>query len=258
VSSKAPWRTALVSGASSGIGRGLAEQLAARGVRVVLAARRQALLEEVAAGIVQRGGEARVQRLDVADTERTVAVIRELDAELGGLDLVVASAGVGAPQTEGQPVSFEWENLAGAFHTNFCGAAGTLTAVLPRMVARGRGHLVAIGSLASFGPLPDAAAYCAPKAGLAMLLECLRLDLRGTGVHVTNVHAGFVRTAMTEKSAFDMPQLMEVGAAVETILERLPGGPATIAFPEPLATAARIGGALPRVMRGLLFPRRSR
>ncbi|MEJ7733133.1 MAG: SDR family NAD(P)-dependent oxidoreductase [Polyangiaceae bacterium] len=186
-----PWRTALITGASSGIGRGLAERLAAGGVHVVLAARREALLAEVAAGITARGGKARAEVLDVSDTEKTVAVVRAVDAELEGLDLVVANAGVGAPQAaEGQTVSFEWENLAGAFHTNFCGAAATLTAALPRMVARGRGHLVAIGSLASFGALPDAAAYCAPKAGLAMLLECLRLDLRGTGVKVTSVHGG--------------------------------------------------------------------
>lgn len=252
-----PWRTALVTGASSGIGRGLAEQLAARGVRVVLAARRQALLEEVAAGIAARGGEARVVRMDVADTERSVALIREVDAEVGGLELVVANAGVGAPQPEeGQTVSFEWENIAGALHTNFTGAAATLTAVLPRMVERRRGHLVAIGSLASFGALPDAVAYCAPKAGLAMMLECLRLDLRGTGVHVTSVHAGFVRTAMTEKSALEMPQLMGVEEAVAKILRRLPSAPATMAFPEPLATAARAGGHLPSAIRGLILPKR--
>jgi short-subunit dehydrogenase len=259
VSGALPWRTALVTGASSGIGRGLAEQLAVHGVHVVLAARRKELLEEVAAGITRAGGAARIERLDVSDTEATVAAVRAIDAEMGGLDLVVANAGAGAPQAaDGGTVSFEWENLAAAFHVNFCGAAATLTAVLPRMVERGRGHLVGIGSLASFGALPDAAAYCAPKAGLAMLLECLRLDLRGTGVHATTVHVGFVRTAMTEKSAFDMPQLMDVEPAVRVILERLPGAPATIEFPQPLALAARLGGRLPRAARELIFPRRRR
>lgn len=241
------YRTALVTGASSGIGQALAERLAAAGSRVVLAARRMEKLREVADAITRAGGRADVVVLDVADTTATVERIRALDAEIGGLELVIANAGVGM-QSKGRP-SYAWESMAGACHTNFCGAAATITAVLPEMVARGRGHVVGISSIASFSPLPGRAGYCAPKAGLSMLLETLRLDLAGTGVHATVVHPGFVKTAMTAKRKGTMPFIMEVGDAADKILRALPAAPATIDFPWPLAAAARVGAAMPRFLR---------
>lgn len=243
------YRTALVTGASSGLGRALARGLAEAGALVVLCARRQAELLEVARAIEDRGGRARVQPLDVRDVGYTVATLRALDRELGGLDLIIAGAGVGAGP--GPPVA--WEALAEACHTNFCGAAATLTAVLPQMIARGRGHLVGLSSLASFAPLPGSAAYCAPKAGLSMLLACLRMDLRGTGVHVTAVHAGFVRTAMTAHSTHPMPQLMDCDEAAARILRALPAAPATLDFPQPLALAARLSARLPDALRRSLL-----
>ncbi len=246
-SGSATYRVALVTGASSGIGQALAERLAADGTRVVLAARRAERLREVADGIVRAGGRAEVAAMDVADTAATVARIRALDAELGGLDLVVANAGVGM-KSKGGP-TYAWEAMAAACHTNFCGAAATLTAVLPAMVERRRGHVVGISSIASFTPLPGRGGYCAPKAGLSMLLECLRLELVGTGVHATAVHPGFVRTAMTAKSKGALPFIMDAAEAAQRIVRALPAAPATIDFPWVLATAARLGASLPRPLR---------
>src|SRR5688572_32351749 len=241
------YRTALVTGASSGIGQALAERLAAAGTLVVLAARRADRLHAVAEGIEADGGHARVEPMDVAETTATVARIRALDAELGGFDLVIANAGVGMKH-KGLP-SYAWEAMAAACHLNFCGAAATLTAVLPEMVGRGNGHVVGISSIASFTPIPGRGGYCAPKAGLSMLLECLRLELAGTGVAATAVHPGFVRTAMTAKSKGALPFVMDPPAAAERIVSALSGKPATIDFPWQLATAARVGAALPRVLR---------
>jgi short-subunit dehydrogenase len=247
------YRTALVTGASSGIGRALAAKLAAQGTEVTLCARREGELRTLAAEIEAAGGKARVEPLDVGDTTRTVRVIREVDEAVGGLDLVVANAGVGVSNRSLDPMS--WEAVAGPCHINFCGAVATLTAVLPRMVERGRGHIAGVSSLAALGPLPESAGYCAPKAGLSMLLACLAMDLKGTGVRATSIHAGFVKTPMTEKSTHPMPQLMECDAAVDLILRELPSGPATIDFPQPLATAARLGGLLPQAARELLLRR---
>lgn len=244
------YRTALVTGASSGIGQALAERLAADGTLVVLAARRADRLHEVADGIEHDGGDARVEAMDVGDTTATVARIRALDAELGGFDLVIANAGVGMNH-RGLP-SYSWEAMAGACHVNFCGAAATLTAVLPQMVERQRGHVVGISSIASFTPIPGRGGYCAPKAGLSMLLECLRLELAGTGVHATAVHPGFVRTAMTARSKGAMPFAMDTRDAAERIVTALPSAPATIDFPWQLATAAKVGAALPRLLRDVL------
>ncbi|MCC6847107.1 MAG: SDR family NAD(P)-dependent oxidoreductase [Deltaproteobacteria bacterium] len=246
-SSEGAYRTALVTGGSSGIGQALAERLAADGALVVLAARRAERLHAVAEGIEAAGGRARVEPMDVTETTAAVARIRALDAELGGFDLVVANAGVGMKH-KGLP-SYAWEAMAEACHLNFCGAAATLTAVLPQMVERGRGHVVGISSIASFAPIPGRGGYCAPKAGLSMLLECLRLELAGTGVHATAVHPGFVRTAMTAKSEGALPFVMDPPTAAARIVDALPAFPAAIDFPWQLAAAARLGAALPRSVR---------
>jgi short-subunit dehydrogenase len=233
---------ALVTGASRGIGEALARGLAASGAEVVLVGRDAATLGRVADAIGARGGRARALPLDVADGARAVAALRAIDAE-APIDLVVANAGVGAPAPDATP--YAWETIEAAFHTNFCGAAATLTALLPAMVGRGRGHLVGVGSLASFGPLPGAAAYCAPKAGLAMLLACLRLDLAGTGVAVTTVNLGFVRTAMVARSTHPMPQLLEPDEVAARVLRALPRRPRELTIPRGLGAAARLLSLVP-------------
>jgi short-subunit dehydrogenase len=242
------YQRALVTGASSGIGAALARRLAAQGTSVVLCARRGAHLDAVAGEIREAGGQARVQTLDVGDTEHTVTTIRALDGETGGFDLIIANAGIGATNPGRTPT---WESMATMLRVNFDGALATLTAVLPDMVARRRGHLVGVSSLAAFGPLPRSAGYCASKAGLSMFMEALRLDLRGTGVRVTAIHPGFVRTPMTAANPFPMPFLLDLDDAIERIMAKLPEAPATIDFPLALAAAAWLGGRLPRPVRDL-------
>ena len=241
--------SALVTGASSGIGRSLALALARSGCAVVACARREAELRALADEIRRDGGRCLVEELDVADAARTVERIRELDVA-HRFDLIVANAGVGA--REGV-VPWTWEALGDAIEVNFAGAAATLTAALPAMVSRGRGQLVAVSSLASYGPLPASAAYCAPKAGLDMLMECLRIDLAGTGVRVTNVRAGFVRTRMVATTTHPMPGIMEPDEAAERILDGLERAPAEIVFPRWLAAIAWTSGALPRPLRDALL-----
>jgi short-subunit dehydrogenase len=242
---------AVVTGASRGLGRALALGLAERGNRLVLVARDRVALEKVATEVHGLGAEAIVEALDVAD-ERCVERLRQLDAEHGGFELVVANAGVG-PKLDSP--AYAWETLAGPCHVNFCGAVATLTAALPAMVERGRGHLVGISSLSSFGALPGSAAYCAPKAGLSMLLECLRLDVAPRGVAVTTVHAGFIDTAMVAHRRETMPQLLSVDDAAARILAALPEHPARIDFPQPLAWTARAGARLPRQLRDAVVRR---
>jgi short-subunit dehydrogenase len=243
---KHPYRNALVTGASSGIGRGLAQDLARRGIHVFLAARRTEMLEALRDELVRDGFAATVVPLDVGDTEATVAKLREVDGR-HALDLVIANAGAGANHDAVAP--YAWEAMRDALHTNLCGAAATLTAVLPEMVARGRGHLVGIGSLASFGPLPLSAAYCAPKAGLHMLLECLRLDTVDKGITVTNVQVGFVATPMLEGVAHPTPGLLSIEDASKKIVRGLFDGREDIVFPGALAFAARAAGKLPRFVQ---------
>lgn len=252
-----PHRVALVTGASSGIGRALAVELARTGTtRVVCVARRERELEETAALCRSAGATADVVVLDVGDTEASVARIRALDDELGGLDLVVANAGVGAPR-DVRP--YAWEAVRDALHVNLSGATATLLAALPAMVDRKRGHVVAIGSLASYGALPGSIAYCAPKAGLAMVMDCLALDLAGTGVASTHVRLGFVETPMVAASTHPMPQLMRAADVARRLVPRLRKRPREIVMPRALALATRALAALPEPLRvGALGSRRAR
>lgn len=247
-------KVALITGASRGIGRELARALVGENYRVYLAARSGEALHALASELnAQRPDVARAVVMDVSQCEETVHLIRSLDDECGGFDLIVANAGVGASSTDSR---IAWESMAAALHTNFCGAAATLTAVLPRMVERGRGHLVGISSLASYGALPLSSAYCSPKAGLSMLLDCLRMDVERTGVAVTEVKLGFVRTAAVQGVTHPLPQLMEPEEAAARIVRLLPRRPARIVRPRLLGGLARWGARLPRPVRHSLLWRR--
>ncbi len=238
-------RTALVTGASSGIGWSLAHRLAQSGVEVALVARRRDRLDALASSIRAAGGEARVYETDVGNADDVVRTVQRADDEMGGLDLVVANAGVGTERWSGK---LRWEDVQPAIAVNVAGAAATLTAVLPRMVERGRGHLVGVSSLAGFRGMPRSAAYSASKAFVTTFLEALRVDLRGTGVHVTAVQPGFVRTPMTDANKFKMPFLMDVEEAVTQIVQGIESHASVVAFPAPMVAAARAGRLLPNAL----------
>src|SRR5687768_6874352 len=198
-------RTAFITGASSGIGAALARRLASRGTLVCLAARREPELRDLAQRIRGDGGRAHIYPLDVADPEKTEATVQQADDEHGGLDLVVANAGIGEEKWAGR---LRWEDCRATIQINVIGAVATLTAVLPRMAERRRGHLVGISSLAQYRGLPKNAAYSGSKAFLSVFLEGLRVDLRDLGVGVTDVRPGFVRTPMTAKHKHPMPFML--------------------------------------------------
>lgn len=234
-------RTALITGASSGIGRALAERLAARGTEVVLVARRIELLDQVRRGIESRGGRARALALDVSQPERVVEAIQHLDREIE-LDMVVANAGI-AGSTPANKLT--WEAIAPMFQINVIGAIATLTAALPAMIARNRGHVVGVSSLAGMRGLPKTAAYSSTKAALSTFLESLAIDLEGSSVYVSDVRPGYVKTDLTRDRPYKMPMLMELADAIEIIGDGLEAGDRVIAFPAPLANALAATRMLP-------------
>lgn len=237
------YRTALVTGASSGLGRGLALWLGRRGVRVHAAARRRSHLEELAREAREVGAQVEPLELDVSQAQATHERVRALDEACGGLDLVVANAGVGWP-TDAR--HFDWERARQVIDVNVLGAVATLSAVLPRMVERDRGHLVGVSSLASCRGLPRNAAYSASKAFLDTFLESLRVDLHGTRVRVTCLKPGFVKTEMTADIRHAMPFLMEPEEAVERMGRALLRAPAEYGFPWPMARAVELARWAPR------------
>lgn len=235
-------KSAFVTGASSGIGKALCLRLAADGYRLGLSARREELLEDLAATIRSKGGQADVFVLDASDTAAVTETVRAADDAFGGLDLVVANAGMGRQRWAGK---LRYSDIEGTLQLNMLGAAATLVSVLPRMVERGRGHLVGVSSLAGYRGLPKSAAYSGTKAFLRVFLEGLRVDLQRTGVAVTDVQPGFVRTPMTDDNKNPMPFLVEPEVAADHIARGIANRAAVVSFPWQLATLVRSAQALP-------------
>jgi len=234
-------RYALITGASSGIGAALAKLLAASGTEVVLAARREDPLRELAESIIASGGKALVEVLDVSDPERTEARVRELDQTLH-LELVVANAGIGGGSVWGGKLN--WADCKAVIDVNVHGALATLTGALPGMVERGLGHLVGISSVAQYRGLPRSAVYCASKAFLSTFLESLRVDLHGTGVSVTDVRPGFVDTPLsaTVKSKPFEIGVEEAAAIIAKAIKRKRG---VITFPKQMAVLGQLLDIMP-------------
>lgn len=248
-------RTALVTGASSGIGAALCKLLAGQGITVALAARREGALRSLADEIEAAGGAASVHAIDVTDPVATVDAIRAADDALGGLDLVVANAGVAPTRWSGK---LEWNDCAEVIAINVAGATATLCALLPRMVARRRGHLVGVSSIAAYRGVPKLAVYSGSKAYLSGLLEGMRVDLRGTGVHVTDVRPGYVRTPMNEGNT-SMPMAITAEDAAARIWRAIRRRSSVSTFPLPMAAGAHVWAALPNpLFDRLMKPGRKR
>jgi len=245
--------TLLITGASSGIGRALAFEYARGGARVALAARRSEELDVTLAGVRERGGSGLCIPLDVTDTTAVREAVERADRDLGGLDMVVANAGLGTQQHASR---LQWSEMAPLIRTNVDGAMATLLAAVPIMMAHASGHLVGISSLAARRALPESAAYCASKAALSAFLESLRIDLFRAGIRVTDVQPGFVATGAIAQSGPPRPFLWPADRAAREIARRLERGPRMVAFPWPLVLLTALGQRLPasvyeRIVRGL-------
>jgi NADP-dependent 3-hydroxy acid dehydrogenase YdfG len=186
-------RVAVVTGASSGIGAGLAEMLAAEGARVVLAARRKERLEQVADGIREAGGAAVPVVTDLADDGSLAHLLDTARAEFGPVDVLVNNAGYAVWKPLEATTMAEWDRT---FAVNVRAAANLCAAVLPGMVARGFGRVINIGSEAGVAIVPGLAAYCVSKHALAALTEVIQDGNHDNGVKAWVICPGFVDTEM--------------------------------------------------------------
>lgn len=247
-------KTVMITGASSGIGKGLALDIAARGARLGLLARRQNLLDEIVGAVK---GRAVAVAADVRDAKAMKAAADRIREELGPIDMLIANAGIGTSDQVAR-LDPDLDHVANIIGINVLGAANSVAAVVPQMVERGQGQLVAISSLAAYRGLPKAAAYCASKAALSAYFESVRIDLRGTGVGVTIVHPGFIKTPLTAgRDAKKMPYLMELDEAIPKIVSAIEKGKKSIAFPWQLATVVRAGMLMPTFMYDWIVARNS-
>ena len=244
----------LITGASSGIGRGLALELGRRGARLGLTARREEVLADLVGEIRSSGGSAVAIAVDVQDANAMRDAAKRLHDEVGPIDVLIANAGIG---TNTAASKLQPSDVANVINTNLLGAVNSLAAVVPEMVARGSGQLVAISSLSAYRGLPKSAAYCASKAAMSSFFESVRLDLVNTGVKVTIIHPGFIKTALTAGRAAKMPYLMELDVAVKKIVGAIERGKKSYSFPWQLATIVRAGMIMPNFMYDWIAVRNS-
>jgi short-subunit dehydrogenase len=230
----------LLTGASSGIGRSLARRIATDGEPVVVVARRQVLLDSLVKEIQGAGGRALAIGCDVTDRAAVHAAVRQAEAHFGPTTTLIANAG-GASPTDA--THFRAQHIVDVVNLNLFGVANCIEAVLPAMLERRSGHLVATGSLAAYRGLPAAGAYSAAKAALTNLMESLRIDLRSTGIDVTVVAPGFVQTKPGKKK--NKPFRLELEAATALIHRAIKRRTPYYAFPKSLLVLMWLGWALP-------------
>jgi len=204
-------KTYWLIGASEGLGRALAKIMADEGVDLILSARSESRLQEVADELSRP---ARIVGVDVSDSES----VRAAAASIGPIDGVVFLAGVYWPMA-----ATEWnaDDAETMMDVNLMGAMRVLGATVPDMVQRNAGQIVLTGSLSGFRGLPGAIGYSASKAGIMSLAETMKSDLKSTSVEVQLVNPGFIRTRLTDKNNFSMPFIMSPEDAARVMFEHM-------------------------------------
>ena len=198
-------------GASDGLGAALALQLSRAGAEVILSARSEDKLNDLANSLP---GKAEVVTVDVSDNESVVSAAKAV----GTVDGVVYLAGVYWPFG-----AKEWdaEQANAMADINFTGLMRVMGQVVPNMVARDAGHIVITSSLTGFRGLPGSIGYTASKAATMSLAECMYADLYKMGVKVQVVNPGFIKTQLTDKNDFKMPFLMTPEQASQEVFEHM-------------------------------------
>lgn len=234
----------VITGASSGLGAELAEQIAKRGGRVTLIARRKKQLDDVAARIIADGGSAFAVPADVTDQSAIQAAIDDAMKEHGPVDVLIANAGVSPNMSVAE---MDVALIQDTMKLNFFGVVYAVNAVLPQMIERKSGTVLAISSVAAFRGIPTMAPYCASKSAVTAWMESLRseLDHMESGVRMVTSHPGYIRTSMTADTEADMPFLLDVDTAAGLLIGGLNSDTSQIDFPWQLIAMFRVACRLP-------------
>ena len=223
----------LVTGASSGIGAGLAEALAERGAVVGICARRADLLSEVVGRCMKHSPDSRMWVVNLADINAVDQLAVDVQDAFGGVDLLVNNAGI--PKRR-QVTALDIDTITAVMHVNYLSPIRLTMALLPQMLARGSGTIVNISSIAAKLSAPGEAAYDASKAALTAYSEAMAVDLWDSGIKVMVVYPGVIDTDLFSLPDNDVPDLPveaePVSVAVDAILAGLEAGAAQVFVPE--------------------------
>jgi len=243
---------ALVTGASSGIGRDLARSMAEKGARLALVARRGAQLESLAGEIRESGGEALVLPCDVADRDQVFATAQRALDQFGGVDLLVNNAGYGHQR---RFLDWDVEDMERIIRVNYLGSLYWTKALLGQMVGRRRGWIVFVASVVGKLAVPEESAYVASKFAMVGLAEALSYEVEGAGVHVLTVCPGAIRTEFFDAEALErMPlvtrrTMVETGPLLDAIFKALAKGKHEITFPRKIAAGYIVRALAPGLLR---------
>lgn len=233
----------LITGASSGIGRALALELARRGNLVVVAARTSASLDMLADAVP-----GRIVPLvwDVSDVAQSRLMSSHLFELVDRLDVVILNAGTCEYIDDGQ---LDFALIERVMAVNFIGMVNSLMATLPLLrCSKGRPYVVGVSSMSTYVPFSRAEAYGASKAALRYFLESLRVDLSRENFDISIVSPGFVKTALTERNNFPMPFIIDVDLAVRRFISGMERRRLHIAFPRRLDWSLRLLRLLPEAL----------
>lgn len=232
-------------GASEGIGRELAIQLAQLGCVLGLSARNQARLEELRA--LCQGKAHVLAACDVTDLNSLRSAWEVMTASWGAPDIIIYNAGTYDPMPAQK---FDYPKIEAMVDVNFRGALRLLDCILPTLIQKQSGHIVLVGSVAGYRGLPDAMGYGASKAALIHLAENLMCDLQPYGIRTQIVNPGFVKTRLTDKNNFAMPGMISPQQAATHIINGMQSNRFEISFPLVFATIMNMLRVLPS---GLYF-----
>jgi short-subunit dehydrogenase len=232
------WRTAWVTGASTGIGRALAIGLARRGVKVAASARSADKLAELA----RAHRDITPFALDVTDAAATAETVLSISRSFGPIDLAVLNAGISQLMSVR---NFSAAKAAQSMAVNYHGIVNGIEALLPGMLERGQGHIAMVASVAGYRGFGLAAAYGPSKAAVINLAETLRNDLAARGIAVSVINPGYVDTPMTSVNKFPMPFLITADDAARRIVRGLEKGKFEIAFPWQMVALLKLARILP-------------
>ncbi|HSG95974.1 MAG TPA: SDR family NAD(P)-dependent oxidoreductase [Afifellaceae bacterium] len=235
------WQTAWIIGASSGIGRELARLLDGKIGHVAVSARSEDKLEKLAAQCAT----VVAYPLDVTDADAVAVGVGDIEAAAGPIDLAVLNAGTWQLMDVAE---LDLSAIRTGIEVNYMGVVHAINALLPGMIARGRGHIAIVASVAGYRGLPRSAAYGPTKAALINLAETLRIELAPRGITISLVNPGFVDTPMTRDNPFPMPFIIPAQQAAQSLLAGLQRQKSEIIFPRTFVFAMKLLRLMPNAV----------
>ena len=235
-------KTILITGASTGIGKAIAQNLLKQDCNLILIARRTELIEDFIYKSQIAKNQPLVLRCDVSRKEEVANAYMQIKQKFGGVDIAILNSGIGRTVTVN---TFNSKDAEDTFGANVFGIVYWVEQLLPDYLKKKSGVIAAVSSLADNRGFSGSGFYCASKAAATTFLEGLRVELKPHNIKVITIRPGFVRTPMTDQNNFKMPLLREPEKAAEIILDGIKKEKRVIQFPWQIYLATRLIGLLP-------------